>query len=186
MAKATIPVSELNRFDLPPVCLVTGETEGVSFQTRTLLWTPPWVYLLILVPAGGILLAAVVSLLVRRRVKAELPFSGLGWKRYRLATWLRPLSVLFLLFGWLATMMLLAAGDDAPEHAAALAGIVSAAIPLSVFLTTRKWTVRPTHISQTHATLYFGSDVAAQQLKRHLEGSAALRTGEVLGHAQVG
>lgn len=173
MAKVSIPKAELNRFDLPPVCLITGSTEGVTFRPRKLLWTPPWVYLLIFIPMGGLPLAFVVSLLVRRRVDAELPFSEKGWTRFRQATWFRPLSVLVLLCGWLGALMLLASESDAMSNFAGVFVILFLAIPIAVYVATRKWVVSVGGITKTHVDLRCGSDEAAQRIRAHLRGRPA-------------
>lgn len=172
MAKASIPKAELNRFDLPAVCLVTGSESGVTFRKRKLLWTPPWVYLLIFIPMGGLLLAVVVNLLVRRRVDAELPFTEKGWKHFRLASWLRPLSVLFLIPGWLGTMMLLA-DDTSTGNYAGVFGILVVATPLVAFIATRKWMVSAARITNTHVELRCGSEEAAKRITAHLKGRVA-------------
>lgn len=177
MAKATIPIPELNQFDLPSVCLVTGSEEGVTFHKRRLLWTPPWVYLLILVPAGGLLLAAVVSMIVRRRAEAELPFSELGWSRYQQARWVRPLSVVFLILGWVFGMMFLAS-DEAPYATLApILLILAMVVPVATYFVTRKWVVVPTRISQTHVDLRIGSDVAALRIAEHLRAGGSNQDG---------
>ena len=77
----TLPINELNSFDLPPVCLIIGQRESVSFHKVKFAWYPRWVPALIFVPLGGLLLAAIVAAIMTKRAAGELPFSDQGWSR---------------------------------------------------------------------------------------------------------
>lgn len=174
MAKVTVPIQELNSFDLPPVCVVTGSDVDVTFHKQRFTWTPPWVYLLILVPAGGLVLAAIVSLLVRRRVEGELPYSELGRSRFQLARVARPVSVLLLIVGCVGSSMLLVADSDGPlGNLGPPAFLLSVLLPIATYIGTRKWVVMATRISKTHVDLRVGSDHAAQAITAHLKAGGA-------------
>ena len=89
MVRFTLPANELNHFDLPAVCLVTGSEREVSFHTVHF--------------AGS---------LVSQAVHGELPFTDVGWRRHRLAAlaWIGVQSVASL--GTLSGIIALAAGAE--------------------------------------------------------------------------
>src|SRR5512141_1345766 len=99
MTPITIPIAEMNSIDLPPVCISTGAQEEVTFRKVKFAWYPRWVAALILVPYGGLLLAAIVAAVLTKRAKGELPFSNLGWSRWRQAKLFIGLSVVLLFVG---------------------------------------------------------------------------------------
>ncbi len=91
MPRFTLPADELNHFDLPAVCLVTGSEREVSFHT-------------VHFPGS----------LTSQPVHGELPFTEAGWRRHRLAggAWFALRAVLGL--GTLAAIVTLAAGESVP------------------------------------------------------------------------
>ena len=169
MALVSIPVQEINAFDLPPVCVVTGEEEGVTFRKRQLLWTPPWVWVLIFVPFGGLLLVLIASLVLRKRVQAELPFSAAGWARYQRMRWMRPLSIVGLIFGVVTSFTLMAA-EGSVRAAAYPLFLASIAFPFAVVILTRKSVVQASRITDTHVHLKVPSEHAAGRIRWHLNG----------------
>ena len=81
MPEIRIPVNELNRFDLPKVCVMTGSTDpSVDFRPVKFQWYPPWVNALILI---NLLVMAIVARVMTKIAKGELAFSDEAWKRWR-------------------------------------------------------------------------------------------------------
>ncbi len=80
MAAVTIPSKELTPYDLPPVCVVTGAREGVTFRKVKFQWVPPTARFLV-VFCG--LIGIIAMFAMQKRVEGELPFSEEGWQRWR-------------------------------------------------------------------------------------------------------
>lgn len=80
MAAVSIPIKELTPYDLPPVCVVTGAREGVTFKKVKFQWVPPMARFLV-VFCG--LVGVVAMLVMQKRAEGELPFSEEGWARWR-------------------------------------------------------------------------------------------------------
>ena len=73
MANVTIPVNEMNSFDLPKVCVITGSKDNITFQDKKFSWVPPWARLF----------GALIQALVARRANGQLPFSPEGWEKHK-------------------------------------------------------------------------------------------------------
>lgn len=80
MAAVTIPIKELTPYDLPPVCVVTGAREGVTFKKVKFQWVPPTARFLV-VFCG--LIGIIAMFAMQKRAEGELPFSEAGWARWR-------------------------------------------------------------------------------------------------------
>lgn len=105
MAEIRIPVNELNKFDLPKVCVMTGSTDpSVDFRPVKFQWYPPWVNALILI---NILVMAIVARVMTKIAKGELAFSEEAWKRWRTWRLIMVASVLGLIVGFIAGLGLL-------------------------------------------------------------------------------
>jgi hypothetical protein len=171
MSALTLPKNELSSFDLPPVCLITGERTGVSFRKVKFAWYPRWVAALIFVPFGGLLLAAIVAMILTKKAAGELPFSDAGWSKWRLAKIMVGLDVL-----WILVTMFAGIGFAASESE--LGGVISAllffsmvAVPIAVyFVFQRKKMVLPTRITETELTIKIPSEEAAAAIRQHLTG----------------
>jgi hypothetical protein len=170
MALVNIPIQEVNAFDLPPVCVITGAEEGVSFRKVQLSWHPPWVWLLIFVPFGGLFLVLIVAMVLRKRLKAELAFTATGWARRQRTLWLRPLSLVGLIMGVVGSITLMVA-EGALRDAALPLFLASLAFPFVVVILTRKSVVQASRISATHVFLKLPSEVAARRIAEHLRGA---------------
>ncbi|HVE87176.1 MAG TPA: hypothetical protein VND93_30180, partial [Myxococcales bacterium] len=67
--------------ELPPVCLVTGERENVTFRRVRFSWFPSWVLLLSLLPTGSVALAGIAAWLLTKKAVGHLPFTDRGWRQ---------------------------------------------------------------------------------------------------------
>lgn len=106
MAVIRIPVNELNAFDLPKVCVMTGAQDpSVEFREVKFQWYPPWVNALILI---NVLVMAIVARILTKMAKGQLAFSEEAWKRWRLWKVLMVFSLLGMLVGILAGVVMLA------------------------------------------------------------------------------
>ncbi len=108
MHSVNVPASELTEFDLPRVCVVTGQTQGVEFHPVKFSWYPRWVVALILV---NLLVAAIVAQVLTKKVSGKLPFTPeahAAWKKGKLLYGLS--FVAFLVF---IGAMIFAAANDA-------------------------------------------------------------------------
>jgi hypothetical protein len=79
MPNIVLPADELNEFDLPRVCVVTGQTENVEFKPVKFAWYPRWIAALVIV---NLLIAAIVAAVMTRRVKGHLPFTEEAYKAW--------------------------------------------------------------------------------------------------------
>lgn len=172
MAKLRIPLSEMNQFDLPPVCVITGETSQVGFKPMTFSWYPRWVNLL---APCALLPAVILSAILTRRVNGELPFSEQGWADYRKGKLLFRLSFLgaflSLFFVGPVLSILLGAGADTSST---LSLLMAVGLPVGIWLAfVRGRSVRVVEISKTHITLEMPSPEAVQRIEEHLYGGEA-------------
>lgn len=146
--------------ELPPVCLITGEKSNVTFRKVKFSRFPRWVLLLAVVPAGSVVLAGIVALLLTKKASGELPFSDRGWFRWRVARMITPISV-FLALGALFVGLSLTLTEQLLE--AALAWGVMVSSPLVLYLTLqRNRMVTPVHITDTEIALKIPSEEAAR------------------------
>ncbi|MBU8898730.1 hypothetical protein DRW03_10890 [Corallococcus sp. H22C18031201] len=90
MRDLTIPLKELNEFDLPPVCIVTGQTEGVTFKPVKFTWYPRWVNFFVLL---NLLIALLIAAVATRRANGHLPFTEEAWRAWRQGRILFPTSL---------------------------------------------------------------------------------------------
>lgn len=79
MPNIILPADELNEFDLPRVCVVTGQTENVEFKPVKFAWYPRWIAALVII---NLLIAAIVASIMTRRVKGHLPFTEEAYKAW--------------------------------------------------------------------------------------------------------
>ncbi|MBI3181766.1 MAG: hypothetical protein HYZ28_06450 [Myxococcales bacterium] len=170
MAKIVIPDNELNSFDLPRVCVVTGATEGVVFKPVKFSWYPRWVVVLVLV---NVLLAAIVAMILTKRVKGELPFTEEAYAAWRKGRVLFGLSIGFALAALVGGIAALA------NELGPLGGVLmlaALAVPIAVgvvFL--RGKGVACVEIAKGHTTLKIPSGEAAMQIERHLRAGGVNR-----------
>lgn len=146
MREVVVPTGEMNRFDLPAVCLVTGAEEGVAFHPMHFGGGFAW----------GLLGPA---------ARGELPFTAIGWRRHRLATalWV----MVRLVFGLGAVGVLIAAGGGEPLDAGAI-GLATAAVSLCIYAAgIRGRRVTGRRITPTLVRLEVPSASAAETVTRY-------------------
>ncbi|HYV48694.1 MAG TPA: hypothetical protein VFA20_27740 [Myxococcaceae bacterium] len=178
MSALTLPVNEMSSFDLPPVCLITGERTGVSFRKVKFAWYPRWIPALIFVPFGGLLLAAIVAMILTKKAAGELPFTDAGWSKWRLAKIMVGLDVLWVIFAMFAGIGLLAAAEGSAGGTAAgvLALASMVAVPVVIyFLFQRKKMITPTRITDTELTINVPNEEAAMAIRQHLTGGRVVQ-----------
>ncbi len=166
MALLAIPVAELNSFDLPPVCVVSGEDTQVTFRPVKFVWSPRWIPVLIFFPYAGLLLALVVTLAMRKRAAGELPFSETGWERYRRGVWMSRAGLLTLLAGMGGMVALLANHQSGAGVAVGVGGLI-ATIVLHVTGTNLGISVQ--RITLTHLELKIPSEAVALRFRERLQ-----------------
>ena len=87
---------------LPPICVVTGETDDIVLIRKTVTWVPKWIYLTLL---AGVLLLAIVYLAVRKECKTSYYLSRKLRNRKR---WL----IFGGIVGFVGGIVLMIAGGD--------------------------------------------------------------------------
>jgi hypothetical protein len=128
MYEVVIPASELNEFDLPPVCIVTGEREGVVFKPVTFAWYPRWMGLLAL---ANLPIAIIVATATKRRVRGTLPFTQAAWFRWRCGQVLMSVAYVLAVALFMGGIVL-SLSDDLDSWGLLSLGS-SAALPLGVW-----------------------------------------------------
>jgi hypothetical protein len=172
MTPITIPIAEMNSIDLPPVCVGTGAQNEVKFHKVKFAWYPRWVAALILVPYGGLLLAAVVAAILTKRAKGELPFSDLGWSRWRQAKLFIGLSVVVLFAGIIGGIGLMIAEIVEVGLLAFALGLI---VPLAIYFAFKSHGPQVLKITDSEITLKIPSAEAAQAIHGHLHAGQGAR-----------
>jgi len=164
-----LPENELNEFDLPRVCIVTGATDGVVFKPVKFSWYPSWVSVLVII---NVLIAAIVASILTRRVKGQLPFteeSFKAWKRGQLFFALSIVAAIALFVGGFVLSF------NQPGGLGALGILLAIAVPIVVYrkyLRNRAPVVK--RIADGRVTLVLPSDAAVEAIRNHLfAGKAA-------------
>jgi len=170
MAQITLPDNELNSFDLPRVCVVTGATQGVVFKPVKFAWYPRWVAAFILV---NVLVMAVVAAIMTKRVQGELPFTEEAFAAWRKGRILFGVSI-FLAICLLCGGVGLLASDVPVPGIAAL--VVMLGLPIGVWVGFLKGNnITCTRIADGYTTLTIPSDAAAASIQAHLTGGNRVR-----------
>ncbi len=163
MREIVLPADELNEFDLPRVCVVTGQTDGVGFHPVKFAWYPRWVAVFVLI---NLLLAAIIALALTKRVKGQLPFTEEAFRAWRRGVVYFNLSLaatIGLFVGGIALLV-----SETIEPGLGLMGL-SLAVPIFVwvkFLRNRGPVVQ--RIADGRITLKLPSHEAVRLLKEHL------------------
>ena len=177
MHTIVLPADELNEFDLPRVCVVTGQTEGVEFKPVKFAWYPRWVAALVIV---NVLIAAIVASILTQRVKGHLPFTEEAHKSWRTG------RILFAL-SFVAAIALFVAGVVVVDKQSALGGmmmVLAVAAPIAAYLLfARNKGPVVQRIKDGSITLKFPSEEAVLRFQEHL--SAGLQKQSKQGSAQL-
>ncbi len=176
MTPITIPIAEMNSIDLPPVCVGTGTRNEVTFRKVKFAWYPRWVWALIFVPYGGLLLVAVVASILSKRAKGELPFSDAAWSRWRLAKILTTLAAVLLLASLIVGLILATNNPSGLGGITILLGILVLLVAAVIF---RRWGPRPVKITNQEIILNIPSAEAAAALCDHLHAGRPAQPAQV-------
>ncbi len=160
-----IPAAEMNSFDLPRVCLLTGEQNNIVFKEMKFQYVPPWARLF----------GALIQVLVARKAKGELPFSEAAHAAMKKGQLMFGLSFVgsFVLFGIFGAI-----SGATRSGIPMLLGLAAAiALPIVVYQKMLKGKfVRCTMIEKDgRVTLNIPSDAAAQMISTHLSGPRMAR-----------
>ncbi|MCK8498026.1 hypothetical protein ACJ2CR_22925 [Myxococcus faecalis] len=172
MRQVVIPKNELSEFDLPRVCVITGQTEGITFQPVKFAYYPRW--LLIFAPLAAVIVLLIAALLTKR-AQGTLPFSEEGWaqwKRAKLVYGLSFLGTIAVLFGSIFTF----AGNARTGGYLMVAVLVAVLIPVVAYFVAVKGKVpQALRIDDRNITLRLPSDEAASAILRHLQAGQLSR-----------
>lgn len=165
-----IPTQELNAFDLPGVCVVTGAQDGVTFKPVKFWWYPRWVPLLIFFPWGGLILALIVALATRRKAEGELPFTDHGWNAWKRSQWIWGLSIFAFLVGVFGTIVLItaAASGSLAGWIAWAGAAVTVALPIGGWFLAKPTMVQVRKIDNGRLFVRIPSADAAARIHAHL------------------
>lgn len=167
----TIPNDELTEFDLPRVCVLTGESQGVVFKDVKFAWYPPWVAALVVV---NVIVMAFVAWVLTKRATGKLPFTEAAWAAWRKGRVIQVLSVLGGIILFIAGVFLMASAKAQATAVLAAGGLLlvaSIAVPVMLWRRFVKGkTLQVRRITRTHITLRLPSDEACATLQAHLSG----------------
>ncbi|WP_224362363.1 hypothetical protein [Hyalangium versicolor] len=166
MPQIVLPADELNEFDLPRVCVVTGQTENVQFKPVKFAWYPRWIVVLVLI---NVIIAAIVAQVLMRRVKGQLPFSEEAYQRWRMGR-------VYFGLSFVLALALLFGGVFAMDSSGALGGVMmllAVASPIAAGLAfVRNKGPVVLRIEDGRITLKLPSEQAVLQLQEHLNAGA--------------
>lgn len=166
MAEIRIPANELNTFDLPKVCVMTGATDAtVEFRKVKFQWYPPWVNALILI---NIIVLAIVARILTKVAKGELAFSEAAWKRWRMWKLGLVFSLLGMIGGIVVGIILLASNSSI----GGVLVLVSFVQGIAVIILARRAGPAVVSIKDEVLILKVPSDEAARQYQQHLHTRA--------------
>ncbi|MBN8470002.1 hypothetical protein JYJ95_26120 [Corallococcus exiguus] len=158
-----IPSGQLNEFDLPAICIVTGERQGVVFKPVNFTWYPRWIGFLALL---NLLIAIIVASVMTKRVNGTLPFTEEAWSRWKRGQVIMVVTVLAAIALLILAFCLLA--SDLPEWQGLVALASSGVMPVLAwvfFLRGRGPQVR--RIDQDNLSLAIPNGPAAHAITGH-------------------
>lgn len=159
MPNVVIPKAETTQYDLPPVCVVTGATEGVVFKEVKFTYVPPWARIF------GWLIQA----LVMKRHTAELPFTDQAYRSWRTGLVLFPL---ILIVSFVAGIGGGAVVGQESHPELMLVGIVGAIVVsvLAYFKFARNKGPRCVKIDERNVEVFLPSPQAVAAIQERLSG----------------
>lgn len=162
MATIRIPVNELNAFDLPKICVMTGATDPtVQFRKVKFSWFPRWVYALLII---NVLVMAIVARVMTKEAKGELAFSDEAWNKWRL--W-KVLNV-FALLAFIGGMFVMIFGLASESAVGAILGVLIFIGSLVVIVLARKAGPMVESIKDDVVLIKVPNDQAAFAYQQHL------------------
>jgi hypothetical protein len=170
MHEIVLPADELNEFDLPRVCVVTGQTENVEFRPVKFSWYPPWVAVFILI---NLLIAAIIALAMTKKVQGSLPFTEEAYKAWKAGQ-------LYFALSLVAGFVMFAAGIGVMANELIVPGalllVLAFALPIfvGVRFTRHKGPVVK-KIADGQITLKLPSDDAVRMILEHLNAGRGAR-----------
>jgi hypothetical protein len=159
-----LPKNAVSEFDLPRVCVATGETEGVSYQKVTFTFVPLWARLSV----GFCGIIGIILMIVNtKKVEAEIPFTDAAFRTFKVAR-IVPLA---LILGAVALMVVPIVID--PELVlfsivVFVAGLVAAIIYIQAV--TRPSGPMVKEIDDEFITLEIPNDEAARAIEERVLG----------------
>lgn len=173
-ADVVIPKNELSEFDLPRICVITGQTEGISFKPVKFAWYPRW--LLIFLPFAA-LIVLLIAIILTKRAKGTLPFSEEGWARWQRSRLLFGLSFLGTIAILVGGIVVFAGkGNGTPILVAVLVAVL---VPVVAYFTAVKGRVPLVKkIDERTITLRLPSDSAATTIAAHLNSGRRPRSAQ--------
>lgn len=163
--QVNIPLDAANSFDLPPICVVTGERD-VEWHTQSFQWTPQWAMMAI---AFLGLIGIIIAMVKRRRARVELPYAPAAWERLRKGRWIGYASLALMLPAamvvgplWMVQL------EPLSGLLVMVALFIAPFIILHLTVTTRG--PRVVEITDTHILLDLPSPLAAAELRHHFQG----------------
>lgn len=160
-----MPSDEMNAFDLPKICVISGSKDNVVFRPVKFSWFPKWISVFGVAPLIMVILIAVMT----RRVKGELPFSDEAYRVMKTKKIIFGLSILPALGMIVGGAFLLEAASGVGLSIMVL-GFVAF---LTVIVLGQKVGPTVVRIDQGTVTLKLPSDEASALFEQHLRGRAA-------------
>ena len=165
-------IQEMNAFDLPPVCIITGERQAVVFKPVKFAWYPRWIDRFALLAVLVLPIAFIVASVMMKQVTGTLPFTEEAWSRWRRARVLGPVAFMAgaaLLI--MAVAVMAAAGGSTPLGLGALA--LGVALPVLAWVySLRSRGPRLLGSAKDAIGLAIPSDAAAQAIMSHFEAGS--------------
>jgi len=156
-----LPKAAVTKFDLPPVCVVTGESEGVVYKKVRFSFVPMWARLSILFCG---LVGIVLMLVTTKRVTGELPFLESAFAEWRRAQRVTGIGLLVALLVGVGLMV----GTDALllGFAVLIAGVI--AVVAYAAAVVRKLGPACRRIDDQHIEIEIPSEAAARAIEARL------------------
>jgi hypothetical protein len=171
MANVTIPVNEMNSFDLPKVCVISGAKDNIVFKDVTFRWVPPWARLF------GVLIQALVA----RKANGQLPFTEEAHARYKASGKWMALGIFGMIVAWMLAGVL---GGAIHAIVGLLFFAGSIALPIMLYIKKVKGnTIGVARIDSGNVELKIPSDPAANEIMNHLRAGKSASRGARAGAA---
>lgn len=165
-----IPIAEMNNFDLPKMCLITGDTAAVEFKKVKFAWYPRWILIFVFV---ALIVALILSLILTKRAAGELPFNAKAYRNWRIGQGVFAFSVLIAIFTFVGAIVAFLAGEGTSTSVATgiALSIFTFGFPFGIwFALVRNKSITVKKIDPTTLTLMVPKMEVAMAFKKHLTG----------------